>query len=198
LAASGQITQQNAVTKTLTEMLTSSFNYVQPNGYLGNDTSLYADTWRNKNQLVFGGNMYGPRTYEPTHGLTPLPDRFAAAMPSHTIRKFLNKRKRTMKSIVDAMESVMQPQPVYQDDIRATQSALNLPHPNSSIVQPVVDTSTRLTATFNPAGMFIKPAFKDTENATWNTPMSRTFRYPKKQKLTESEIREYSTHYNWF
>jgi hypothetical protein len=168
----GQLVHQTKDSKLLNEMLTNSFKYVHRNGWLGDDSCIYVDGWRQDHQLKQHHPLAAPRSHTMNHGIHPLSSKLADMMPDNQINKWvskLNKRRARIKN--DGKYSTLA-YSALPDDIFQRVSTDNLPHVKTSMMKLALDT------TFDPVPTFDPPGFKMNMTKgkydTWKFPYTNT------------------------
>lgn len=187
LIAGKQVVEQSDNDKLINEMLTNSFNYVADNGWLGNDTCVYVNNWRQDHQIRNKAPLFAPRTWQPHHGLHPLNELYADSLSKETLDKYLSKalnrktrKKKALKSFLSADKPSVD---VLYGDLNNDPSPSNLPYKKPSFMKFCHDNSFIPQPSFDPAGFEQKRVMKRKYFDTWRYPWLDTSRSFKKKNM---------------
>lgn len=188
--------------KVLQEMLFSSFGYVHKNGWLGNDSCVYVDGWRNDNQI----RMKAPlcfKTFEYNHGLHPLPRSLAANQSDAYVKQCLQKcrhkphRKRAI--LRDARKHPQKYKSALAQDYNSDPPATCAPYSKPSVMKYRIRTEWKPRQVFDPAGIHLNKLGTKSRYNTWNKPWEKVDSEPvhrrKRRKVEKSLQYLYRNHY---
>jgi len=177
-------------------MLTNSFSYVHKNGYLGEDTSVYVDGWRQDHQIRQHAPLQFPRSWVPSDGLYAPPPELSGTLSSSQLigayQKLRNdKRQRSRAGRVDFISSTAIPQ-----DMVTSASALNLPHQKRNPYHMIHQTDWRPAKVFDDAGAIDGMKMKSKYSA-WNFPYQNdtgpASKKRRKRYTSPGEVRIFNT-----
>jgi hypothetical protein len=195
ISAGSDVVKQSYEQKVLQELLFQSMDYVHKNGWLGNDSAVYVDGWRNDHQMRMHEPMALPRMDEFTHGVTPLPSKLAGQKETDYINKIISKSRKRDKMKKDWLRKHVTVQSTaLPQDLNKDASSTTLPYRKPNQMHYRINTDFNPHPVFDPAGIEMEKMIgMKTRYNTWNQPFLKE-KSKKKSKITDPMQRMWQTH----
>jgi hypothetical protein len=196
----GQAIEKSREDEILNELLWNSFDYVPPNGYLGQRNKIYRDNLRNQ-QIRAMAPLWTCREWEPNHGLFPLPGQLQPTKSEGYIKQWTKKyRKRaSMAGKIKSRSANIKVKEILDGDVNVAPSGKGLPYRKPGILKSVIDNQFQLEPAFDPAGINTDKDNKRLRSymrETWNFPWQNKRSGPKRKRTLSQKMASYYTHYN--
>ncbi len=178
----------------LNELLFNSFDYVPPNGYLGQRNKIYRDNLRNS-ALHYKAPLWYGREWEPNHGLHPLrgilqPVKMKAEVTSH--KKHLLAKSAGRRDVRSHKVKVGETLP---GDLNTQASVLGLPYRKPTPFHFTRNTNFDLTPAKDPAGVGLPTTMRKAKCDTWNYPFHPSKR-PKHGRVSSGWKAKFKSHFD--
>ncbi len=190
----GKAVQKAREDEILNDILWNSFDYVSPNGYLGERNKIHRDNLRNQQIRAIAPLFFG-QTWEPNHGLHPLTAELQTVKRPRDVQNWANKlkRRRNVKRRRVKMGEIL------HGDLNEMKSTKGLPYRKPSPFRFTTDNQFQLQPAFLPDGHTLsKQKLRDTTSETWNFPhqKSRVISISQTTKPLQEKMAQYLTHYS--
>ena len=152
----------------INELAFNSFDYVMPNGYLGeNKIWNYKD---NNASIRYKSPLGLPRSFEPNHGVVPLPSKFSSHYDMNTAKSFINDEESRKNKWNNLMSQPKQTSSILPGDLNSQSASHCLRYwCKKTPLHFEIDTSFKMNNAFDPAGNVLgKRGFKSVYDTQWN------------------------------
>lgn len=174
----------------LNELLWNAFDYVGPNGYLGERNKIYRDHVRNQ-QLRFKAPLFVGKKWEPNHGLHPLRMELQTNQGESYLKGKIDRMKRKLQNQKYSSSSrKLRALEILPGDLNQMPSQIGLPYRKPTPFRFTIDNQFQMQPDKPPAGFLqSRQKLRNSKLETWNSPFqgskTESHRRPLKEKMAE-------------
>jgi hypothetical protein len=196
LEVGGDVLRKSREDLVLSELLWNSFDYVPPNGYLGERNKIHRDNVRNQ-MLQNKAPLYGGRTWEPNHGLHPLDQRLQTNLGKPYCDAAIKRIRQKKAALTRGSKRKMMAEEIIPGDLNTMPSQLGLPYMKPSPMRFTRDNQFQMTPYRPPDGRTLsKQKMRKYQTETWNFPFQASKAHKRHRAPLRSKMAQYYTHYS--
>ena len=196
LDVGGDVLRKTREDLILSELLWNSFDYVPPNGYLGERNKIHRDNVRNQ-MLQNKAPLYGGRTWEPNHGLYPLDQRLQTNLGKPYCEGSIKRMKKKIAAKKRGSKRKMMGKEILPGDLNVMPSQLGLPYMKPSPMRFTRDNQFQLAPYRLPDGRTLdRQKMRKVRTETWNFPWQASQAHKPHRVPLKSKMAQYYTHFS--